>query len=300
MDNKRNIRQIDFEKMKDLGDVEYMDDGVAFHSNFWEIPVENGLIKMNMLTIVACHKGKMQVEINTVKYTIKNNEALVCRPNDLIDNCMLSPDFNGAILCLSRKGIVEQFALTNLWDKAFKIAENPVIFVNEESMRMFDLYGSVLRAKLQMKQSPYYHEIITSLIKACLYELLANVKGRESDIHGGRLITQGEVLFKQFVDLLVNTEVKPRNVSWYADHLCITPKYLSTICKQVSGKTALYWINEYVLNDIRYWLKSSNRTIKEIADQLDFPNLSFFGKYCRAHFGMSPTEYRRKLREPMI
>jgi AraC-like DNA-binding protein len=68
------------------------------------------------------------------------------------------------------------------------------------------------------------------------------------------------------------------------------------VCKQVSGKTALEWINEYVLIDVRHWLKNSDKSVKEIADLLNFPNLSFFGKYCRAHLGMSPLKYRRELR----
>jgi AraC-like DNA-binding protein len=68
------------------------------------------------------------------------------------------------------------------------------------------------------------------------------------------------------------------------------------VCKQVSGKTALDWINEYVLIDVRHWLKNSDKSVKEVADLLDFPNLSFFGKYCRSHLGMSPLKYRKELR----
>lgn len=296
MENKEIIKQIDFDSVKNFGEVEYSDEGIAFHSDFWEFPAEGDMMRMNVLTILACRKGKLQVEINTVTYTIHPCEALVCRPNDLIDNYMLSPDFNGAMLCLSRKGIVDQFSITNLWDKVFKIAESPVIHVSEDSMDMFNAYGNALRRKLKMNKTPYYHEAITSLIKACIYELLANVEDYGTGSTRGRIITQKEVLFKQFVDLLANMETKPRSVAWYADRLCVTPKYLSTVSKHVSGKTALCWINEYVTNDIRYWLKSSSKTIKEIAEQLDFPNISFFGKYCRQHFGMSPTEFRKKLR----
>ena len=110
------------------------------------------------------------------------------------------------------------------------------------------------------------------------------------------LTKQRDVLFRRFIELLASTRIKQRKVSWYAEKLCISPKYLSTICKQVSGKTAYCWINEYVVIDIRYWLKNTNKTIKEIADILEFPNISFFGTYCRNHFGISPTEYRKQLR----
>lgn len=90
--------------------------------------------------------------------------------------------------------------------------------------------------------------------------------------------------------------VKPRTVSWYAEQLYVTPKHLSTVCKQVSGRTAFEWINEYVTIDIRNLLKNTNKPIKEIVDMLRFPNTSFFGSYCRKHFGMPPMEYRNHLR----
>jgi AraC-like DNA-binding protein len=138
--------------------------------------------------------------------------------------------------------------------------------------------------------------VIASIIQAALYEMLDITADGSAIPHGEGLIHQGEVLFKSFIKLLTECKVKPRRVTWYANQLCITPKYLSFVCKQVSGKTALEWINEYVLIDVRHWLKNSDRSIKEIADLLDFPNISFFGKYCRAHLGMSPMKYRRELR----
>lgn len=147
---------------------------------------------------------------------------------------------------------------------------------------------------------PFRKEIITSIVKAALYELLSNVV---TDICNPIIEYKLEfdkasgILFKKFINLLIGCRIKPRTVTWYADKLCVSPKYLSAVCKNVSGKTAFHWINQYVQIDIRHWLKNSDRTIKEIADILDFPNISFFGKYCRQHFGMSPTEYRKHLRE---
>ena len=200
------------------------------------------------------------------------------------------------MLCLLQRGILEQISENEIWDKAFRFTKSQIVQVSEESLNMFWLYGSVLMEKIKMKHSPFYKEIISSIVKAALYELLANVKC-ESVSYGNGLTKQREVLFKRFIELLSTIRVKPRNVSWYAEQLCVTPKYLSTVCKQVSGKTAFDWINEYVVVDIRYWLKNTNKTVKEIAGILEFPNISFFGKYCRARFGVSPTELRKQLRD---
>ena len=105
-------------------------------------------------------------------------------------------------------------------------------------------------------------------------------------------VSQAGTLFQQFIDMLNATPVKHRPVEWYAGELCITPKYLSTICKNHSGKTANEWIREHVLEDIRYYLKQTDLTMTQIADRLGFPNPSFFGKYVKEHFGMTPMQVR--------
>lgn len=297
MDTKDNIYQVDFDKIKSVySDASIIDDSIAFHNDIRDLPIKDGLIQINMYIIVACLNGKMQVEVNTKPYTIHQCEVLICRSNDMVNNCMISPDFAGCALCLSQKGVLEQISEGSLWEKAFSLAEFPVISISDESMKLLKLYGESIQLKLKSTNSFYYKEIIVSIVKAIIYELLSNVDDSKSASCGENLLRQREVLFKNFIGLLSESRVKSRNVSWYADRLCVTPKYLSTLCKQVSGKTAFSWINEYVKVDIRNYLKNTNKTIKEVADTLGFPNLSFFGKYCRAHFGMSPTEYRKQLR----
>ena len=295
MNSKDGIRQIDFDHVNDIP-VDYMDEGIAFHTDIRELPIAEGSMRVNMFAIIACKSGKLQVELNTQPYTLRHNEILVCRPNDVIDNCMLSLDFDGAVLCMSQRGILKQISESELWEKTFQLAKNPIVRIGSDSLRMFGLFGTALMEKIKMERTSFYREIIVSIVKAALYELLANVDDSQAASCGTGLITQREVLFKRFIDLLSKTRIKPRYVSWYADQLCITPKYLSTISRQVSGKTAFDWITEYVLVDIRFWLKNSDKTIKEVADLLDFPSISFFGKYCRTHIGTSPTEYRKQLR----
>ena len=109
-----------------------------------------------------------------------------------------------------------------------------------------------------------------SLLQAALYELLVDLDKLISSDEDN-LMRQGDILFKNFV----------------------TPKYLSYACKVASQKTALKWIHDYTTENIRYMLKHSEKSIKEISDELNFPNISFFGKYVRAHFGMSPREVRK-------
>jgi len=98
--------------------------------------------------------------------------------------------------------------------------------------------------------------------------------------------------FQRFLDLLHSSQVKHRTVEAYASELCISPKYLTAICKKNSGKTTNQWIREQVLEDIRYYLCQTDLSIKQISDRLGFPNPSFFGKYVKQHFGMTPVDFR--------
>ena len=112
--------------------------------------------------------------------------------------------------------------------------------------------------------------------------------------HNPRPFTSREALFKRFMDLIESIYPKPRSVSYYADRLNITPKYFSSICKQVGGQKATDIIDRYVLKDIAYLMNHTQKSIKEIACELDFPNLSFFGKYVKKHLGVSPKIYREQ------
>lgn len=296
MENKY-IKQVGFNQVKEFGKADYIDDCIAFHTDIRELCSGQMPIRMDMATLVGCFVGRLQTDINGVTYTLRQNEVIVLKPNDIIANCMLSTDFNGGILCMSQRGLLEQISEIELWNKAFSFGDNPIVHVGAESLHMLELYGKTLKEKLKMGAAPYRKEIIVSIVKAALYELMASTEGMEVTACGGNLTKQSEVLFKRFIMLLSGCMVKPRSVAWYADQLCVTPKYLSTVCKQVSGRTAFDWINEHVRKDIRHWLRNSDKSIKEIADLLEFPNISFFGKYCRTHFGASPTDLRKQFRE---
>lgn len=106
-----------------------------------------------------------------------------------------------------------------------------------------------------------------------------------------------EYLYDRFIGLLAQYYMQERSVTFYASKLCITPKYLSTVIKQVCGKTASACIKESILKGIEYQLCHSNESIKCIAYKLKFKNQSSFGKFFKAEKGMSPQLYRKTYAE---
>ena len=108
--------------------------------------------------------------------------------------------------------------------------------------------------------------------------------------------SRSEVVFQSFMKLLSRRKVKKSEVGSYADELCVSAKYLTMVCVKQSGRSAVDWINQFVMDDVAHYLKNTELSMKEISEQLGFANHSFFGKYVKAQVGTSPAEYRKRLR----
>ena len=102
-----------------------------------------------------------------------------------------------------------------------------------------------------------------------------------------------EALYACFLDLLFVHFRCERSVAFYASKMCITSKYLTVVVKAVSGKTPSEWIREETVKEIERMLCHTQKSIKEIASELNFSNISFFGKYFKAYKGISPKHYRK-------
>ena len=270
------------------GDVVLLDEQDVMKHSF------NPPVQIDAAVLVLCTDGMMEIEVETNNYKLFRGDLLVCGPNRVMKPIKLLNNTAFKIIFLSqfmhRSGIGYQ---RSIWDKAFYLGTNPMIHLSDTQITQFEEYYRLLCEKLKNPSSSYHSEIMQSILQAMMYETLSYLDGvvvSEND----RFVRQGEILFRRFVGLLVESKVKSRFVYYYADKLNVSTKYLSAVCKQVSGKTAGDIIDEFVMKDIIRMLKYSDKSIKEIALELDFPNISFFGKYVKAHLGVSPKAYRRQ------
>lgn len=289
-------RNFNFEHISDVGvELDYKDDDIVFYTDLQKLSFKDKM-RIDMYVVLGCISGNLRIEINGREIAQKSNELIVIRPGDIYDECTLSEDFRGCVLCMSKRGLVTELSDIDLWDRAFRFIDEPLLHVDEDCMKMISLYGEILRQKSTMKRTTFKKQIILSIFRASMYELLACIDESKITSHGAGLKNRQEVIFKDFMKHLLQPGIRQRKLGWYADRLCISPKYLSAVCRQVTGKTASEWITDYVLRDIRYWLRDSDKSMKEITNLLGFPDISFFGKYCRKHLGMSPTRLRKQLR----
>lgn len=152
-------------------------------------------------------------------------------------------------------------------------------------------FGNIKKS-VDNKEHHFRREVVLSMLKTLIYELgneIWNVQRINEKKN-----TRAESIFANFIGLVEKNFRVERRVGWYAEKLCITPKYLSETVKLVSKKTPNDWIDSYVTLEIRVLLKNSSKSIKEIASDLNFPTQSFLGKYFKEHVGLSPSQYRKK------
>ena len=104
--------------------------------------------------------------------------------------------------------------------------------------------------------------------------------------------TREQRLFSDFIQLVSEFAPEHHTIEFYASRLCITPRYLSTVIKQASGKSAKQWIDEALVTRIKIDLRHTSKPITTISDEMKFPNQSFFTKFFKRMTGMTPKQFR--------
>lgn len=290
-----DIQSNDF---KDFISVHYSDSDLSVCFNLSDSVRGDKAISLDSFLFMACIDGEISGEVDANRYTLRPNNIIVCRPNRQMSNISSTDNFKCIAITVSQQMLLSILPMNErLFNSNIHFAGYPVVNIDDSSdAERLRTYYSLLKSEAINNGQRYRREIVLSLAMAAIHKMLYLID-KYLGINGNGQLKQSEILFGRFIELLSNSDLKERTVNFYAEKLCITPKYLSVVCKRTSGKTASDWINEFVVKEIKKQLRHSSKSIKEIALDLDFPNLSFFGKYVKAHLGLSPTQYRKKLFE---
>lgn len=287
--------EITFQTLADNEDIQigYSDNDIVVVDSIQKF-AEFNAAHVAMNSIVICTSGKVQSQMNGIVMELHKNQVAVIPQNVTVTDVMISPDFDLKAMFLTNS-ILQSFLREkmNVWNDMMYIHRRYIITMGEDETLFYThFYDMLSLTTARGHNNPYRTEVIQSLLRGAILGLCGALKQKLSDVMTDSKTTGGH--FQHFLDLLNSSPVKHRTVESYADELCISPKYLSYICKKNSGKTANEWITEHVLEDIRYYLKQTDLSIKEISNQVGFPNPSFFGKFVKAHFGITPMEFRQQ------
>ena len=286
--------EITLQTLADNEDIQigYSDNDIVVVDSIQQFTEVNAA-RVAMNAIVICTNGKVQAQMNSQTMELHKNQIAIVPQNVTVTDVMISPDFNLKAMFLTNR-ILQSFLREkmNIWNDMMFIRRHYVVTMDEDEILFYThFYDMLTLAIVKGKDNPLHTDVIQSLLRSAILALCGAMKQKLSlaTVHQ---VKTSDNHFQRFLDLLHSSEVKRHTVETYASELCISPKYLSALCKKNSGKTANEWITERVLEDIRYYLKQSDFSIKEICDRLGFPNPSFFGKYVKDHFGMTPLQFR--------
>lgn len=249
---------------------------------------------MTMNSILLCTNGRMNAKMNGMELELSRHQLAVIPENVMMTEVMVSPDFNMKTIFLTND-ILQSFLheKMNVWNDMLYVHKSHIITIDEEREKMFGhFYDLLLHHLKHYQENPYMLDVVHSLIRSEILALCGMMKQTLPAGTKSNIIKSANGHFQQFLDLIHSSNVKYRPVEDYAAELCITPKYLSAICKRQSGKTASEWIREQVIADIRYRLLQTDMSIKEISNVMNFPNPSFFGRYVKLYLSVTPQQYR--------
>lgn len=252
-------------------------------------------VQIEAYVILLCLQGRASININGTPHAIHTNDIFINLPGNIVRGYRPSTDFRCYCLGMTPAYIQRILPIANnTWDVRILFDKTPIYPLNAKEVDIFKQYYDLLCIKATQPTATQ-SKVIDALMQAFIYDM-QNFTDRLTASFT-RPFNSGEILFKRLIALLESTYPKNRTVAYYADRLYVSPKYLSAVCKKVSGQNLSNIIDHYVLKDVEYLMKYSDKSIKEIADELEFSNLSFFGKYVKRHLGMSPKRLRDSFRE---
>lgn len=183
----------------------------------------------------------------------------------------------------------------NWWQKLEYLKAHPIFHLNKTSIEFCETYYHLLTLQLQDKQSDYRRQIMMLIARSATMEMLNYLDKMVSfgDGEQRQSVNSSDYIFRTFTQLL-REHPHQREVQWYAAQLNITPKYLSEICKERSGKSASEWIADITIAELKHYLRNTTLPIHQVAKMMEFPNSSFFCQYTKKHTGLTPNHFRKE------
>lgn len=255
-------------------------------------PVMHHLWKLEGGAIYFCRKGWAHATIDLKDYEIVENTQVVLLPGTIIRINGCSSDFTASFFGFPKEMFME--ACMRFEPIFFRfIKEQPCYVLPQENTGAINGLIRATTAIYNDRENRFRNQIAKNHLQSFMldiYDKCYRYFGKHK-IEGG---TRQDEIFKSFVSLVHEHCASQREVSFYADKLCISTKYLTGICKAVTGDSAKKIIDDFAILEIKVLLQSTELTVQEIADRLHFPDQSYLGRYFKRHEGISPKEYQNK------
>lgn len=239
---------------------------------------------------LLCIRGHCSITIHLSKYELKKNSIAVIFPHQFVQVTDESKDCRFVFVGFSKKLIQSPPLFSRMIEYTPSIFEEPVIELKSDIAEVFYEYFKVLVKALRLPNS-FITDEQAHLICSQLVLGLGNIY-KQGESNERPRYNRNQEIVKELIRIVVQNYKSERNISFYAEKMHLSPQHLSTTIKKTTGKTLTDIISTFVIRDAQAKLRSTELTIQEIAYSLNFPDISFFGKYFKRYTGMSPKQYR--------
>ena len=246
--------------------------------------------------VLYCVNGHIKLNVNLQEHELKSGMLFLNYPGSIIKvNDILDVDEDGLkYICvvMSREFVGNLMLDVNkLFTQNLSLLGTPSLALTADQTRLLREHVSLMVSIVNSKSS-FKLESIRSILSSVFYFIAGLWAEKASKRVQQPASGRNRLVFEQFIKFVSEYHTTYRNVGFYADKLSLTPKYLSRIIRDASGRSAPEWIDEYVILEAKNLLKYSGLPIKEIVYKLNFPSQSVFYKFFKARTGMTPTEYK--------
>ncbi|MDE6282518.1 MAG: AraC family transcriptional regulator [Muribaculaceae bacterium] len=272
-----------------LGD-DYILTRVTSSNSKFEAPVAR---RFDGMTMCICVKGNLKIIINLDEIEVPPNSLLFIPPETVFKPVdWVGEELEAYLLFLSNRFAHDINIDLNAINTSIFTPSSLVLQLDEDKISLLLRYFDLLHLNA-IEQNNYNRNIARSLVSAAGYQIMAygeEAADREAAAHrpGSRKLTY----VRKFLRLVRQHHRQERAISFYADKMFISSKYLSLVIKETTGKSACEWIDQYVIQEAKNQLRYSGKNVQQIAYELNFTNQSSFGKYFKNLTGMSPTAFQ--------
>lgn len=242
--------------------------------------------KVNNAVIIVCISGNATIKVNLQTYEIESPSMVTLMPGQIFEPMESSNNFCAHVITLSKR-FIDMINLPGWQQRYLTLYNNPITEMEVEQSNAARFFLAILHHAASNVDNPFRLQVIENLVRVFYYGGVNGNSPAKDNVSPYK-----NNIVERFLELVHTHYREERMISFYANKLCITPKYLSKIVKENTGRSAGEWIENHVVLDARAMLQSSDMTIQQIAVSLNFPNQSFFGKYFKRATGMSPKQYR--------
>ena len=268
-------------------------DELVVMENFGSLPKGELSLDRHGL-IVICTEGIAQFDYDGQQIRLHKDDLFLYMAHSVVTNFMSSSDFNCRQIWFSRGELwnINKYGEVSLSDLPY-LKRHPIMHLTDDDVKLLDDYFQLLCRRMRDSSPVLYSNIVRSLVSTMMLEILSMMRRQEPE----NTVTTGvyrQRLANEFMRLVEQSDGRIRKVDDFANQLNITPKYLSTLLKETMNRRPSEMIHFYTLKAIEHRLRYTDMTMQEIANDLNFANASFFGKYFKEHAGMTPLDFRKK------